>query len=373
MKPKRILVTILSPLLVVLLSSWGYLGHQRINGGITLILPNQMAFLIPGWTDIVRLHASDADYRKDTDPDEAPRHYIDIDNYPEFLAMGMIHHNLDTMIARYGYAFVYDQGVLPWATVTAYDSMVACMARRNWDKAGLFAADLGHYVGDGHMPLHLTRNYNGQYSGQTGVHSRYETRMVSRYADQLFVESDSCQQIGEVRGFIFDYIYANYLYVDSLLLGDQHATAVAGNTVSNLYYETLWESTCGFTRELFQRGSRALASLIYTGWLEAGSPSLDPNAIREAEPIQGITLFSPYPNPSADQVTIKVELLVPQESFALAIYNAWGRKVATLADARAEAGICFYHWSQEGSGSGIFYCVMETGGTCQVRKLVMLE
>lgn len=68
MTNKRILLFLLSPVILVLLSSWGYLGHQKISGGITLILPQEMAFLLPGWTDIVRLHASDADYRKDTDP-----------------------------------------------------------------------------------------------------------------------------------------------------------------------------------------------------------------------------------------------------------------------------------------------------------------
>ncbi len=153
--------TVVSSLLILLLSSWGYQGHQKISGGITVILPLEMAFLVPGWTDIVRLHASDADYRKDTDPDESPRHNIDIDNYPEFIFSGKINQDLDSLIAEFGYSFVIDQGVLPWATLTSYDSLVSCFARHNWEKAGLFAADLGHYVGDGHMPMHLTKNYNG--------------------------------------------------------------------------------------------------------------------------------------------------------------------------------------------------------------------
>ncbi|MBN1199592.1 MAG: hypothetical protein JXA23_09590 [Bacteroidales bacterium] len=373
MTNKRILLFLLSPVILILLSSWGYLGHQKINGGITIILPQEMAFLIPGWTDIVRLHASDADYRKETDPDEAPRHYIDIDNYPEFLETGMIHHNLDTMIALYGYSFVLDQGILPWATVTAYDSMVACIARLNWNRAGLFAADLGHYVGDGHMPLHLTRNYNGQYTGQSGVHSRYESKMVGRYEDQLNIVPDSCQYIGNVKEFIFTYIYANYQYVDSILLADQEAATIAGNTVSDLYYGTLWEHTGAFTRELFQKGSRALASLIYTGWIEAGSPHIDPNGLEEPEANQGIILLPPHPNPAVDQITFTVTIILPEITFSIRIYDATGRIVTTIADTILPAGTYRYDWHPDRQGGGVCYCVLEAGGSYQVRELIFSE
>ena len=77
--------------------------------------------------------------------------------------------------------FVIDQGVLPWATQITYDSLVNCFTRFDWAKAVLFASDLGHYVGDAHNPLHITRNYNGQYSGNYGVHSRYESGMINAF------------------------------------------------------------------------------------------------------------------------------------------------------------------------------------------------
>jgi hypothetical protein len=43
------------------------------------------------WSDSLAAHGSDADYRKSSDPDEAPKHYIDIDNYPEFISNGISH------------------------------------------------------------------------------------------------------------------------------------------------------------------------------------------------------------------------------------------------------------------------------------------
>lgn len=56
---------------------------------------------------------------------------------------------------------------LPWAILIAVDSLTNQFRRRDWQKAMLTAADVGHYVSDGHMPLHLARNYDGQINNQT--------------------------------------------------------------------------------------------------------------------------------------------------------------------------------------------------------------
>lgn len=358
---------------IIVLSSWGYVGHQIISGGITQILPHQLQFLNPEWTDMVRLHASDADYRKATDPDESPRHYIDIDNYPGFLQTGMIHQDLDTLIALHGHDFVYEQGVLPWATIHAYDSMVACMRRHDWNKAGLFAADLGHYVGDGHMPLHLTRNYNGQYTNQNGIHSRYETKMIGRYREELTIQHDSVQVIEDVSDYIFQYIYANYLFKDSLLAADLEATAIAGNTSSDTYYAALWSGTRNFTQSLLQHASRSLSSLIYTGWLEAGSPPLDPNAIEEFQANRVAELIPPFPNPVRHTTHIPVRILVPQTLVSLKIYNTNGSMVTNLADSTLDAGHHTFVWHPDSNPQGIYFCILECNNQIQIRKLVLIR
>ena len=37
--------------------------------------------------------------------------------------------------------------------------------------AVLFASTLAHYIQDAHQPLHVHNNYDGQLSGQTGLHA----------------------------------------------------------------------------------------------------------------------------------------------------------------------------------------------------------
>ncbi len=369
----RLCLSLVAFSLLILLASWGYRGHQNISGGIPFLLPGEMMFLTPVWTDIVRLHASDADYRKDTDPDESPRHYIDIDNYPEFVLTGTINHNLNSLIANYGYSFVIDQGVLPWATLKSFDSLVNCFQRKDWAKAGLFAADLGHYVGDGHMPLHLTRNYNGQYSGQTGVHSRYESQMINRYADQIIILYEPVTFVEDVSGYIFDYIYMNYIYVDSILFADAFADSVAGSTSSEFYYQTIWESSKGFTIQLFQGGTHSLTELIYTAWVMAGKPVMDPNALPEFQTLQTTRMFQNFPNPFRSVTHIPVEVVDPNTRVILQIFDATGAIQATVLDEKMASGYYEIPWNSSGIGEGIYYCILKADDAVITKKLVVMH
>ena len=44
---------------------------------------------------------------------------------------------------------------------------------------------LGHYISDLHMPLHTVINYNGQFSGNDGIHKRWEHRLVDEYVKKI--------------------------------------------------------------------------------------------------------------------------------------------------------------------------------------------
>ena len=247
----QILKSIAIVTLSLFLISWGSTGHYKINYSASFSFNEDMAQFL-SWADILADHASDADIRKATDPTEAPKHYIDIDNYSEFISGGSIPQNMDDAIAAHGESFVYNQGILPWATLIAFDSLVACFERNDWEKAVLFASDLGHYTADGHMPLHITRNYDGQFTGNNGVHSRYESTMINAYISQITYDGLPIEVIQDVDQYVFDYLYQSYVYVDSVIYADDYAQYVAGNTSSSDYKQALWEVSQDFTILLFK-------------------------------------------------------------------------------------------------------------------------
>ncbi len=238
-------------LVSLILMSWGYDGHYKINTNAALSFNPEMSQFVE-WTTRLAEHASDADNRKSNDDTEGPKHYIDIDSYPEFVTDGHISQTWDSIVDEHGDAFVMDNGILPWATLATYDTLKSCFERRDWDKAVLVAADLGHYVADGHMPLHICKNYNGQLTGNSGIHSRYESTMIKAHITEINYPGSDVSVIHDVRGYIFSYLYDTYPYVDSILIADNYARETAGDTRSTNYTNALMEQDQGFYGETVQ-------------------------------------------------------------------------------------------------------------------------
>lgn len=356
-------------ILMIFFMGWGSTGHRIINKKSADGFPASMNYLT-GWADSLAAHASDADYRKGSDPDESPKHYIDIDNYPVFVTTGRIPHTYDSVVAIYGQNFVIDQGTLPWTIMITMDSLTAAFRRNDLQRAMLLASDLGHYVGDGHMPLHLTKNYNGQLTGQTGVHSRYESTMINRYSSSIIYTGSASVYISDVQEYTFSFIYENYRYVDSVLYADAQAKAISGSTSGDQYYQKLWEYSAGFTRRLFENASNRLSSLIYTAWKNGTTTSstgfnFQPGTFRMSEifpnPFNGTASFF-VETPVSDNVTIAVhsqggELL---HSFTKNIPAGTAERISI--DMANFAAI-----------SGVYFLSLKGKGERYVRKLIYLK
>lgn len=284
------------------------------------------------WVSYLETHASDADYRKSTDPNEEPKHYIDIDTYQDFIERGYIIQSWDSIVSIYGYSYVINEGILPWATVSTYDSLVVALNANNWNKAAVFAADLGHYVADGHMPLHITKNYNGQLTGNTGIHSRYETTMINAYSSSIAYSGDTnLQFIDNVNQYVFNYLYNNYKYKDSILIADNYAKNASGGSVtSSVYTSNLWDKTKSFTILLFKNASKSLANLLYSAWIDAGSPAIGniTSQIIESKGQNKIEITS-YPNPSSGTFYLFFQNL-KNENIDLTIYNTKGKIITSM-------------------------------------------
>jgi len=367
---KRILYYLALILGVILTCSWGSTGHYTISYNASLSY-NQEMNDFSAWTIYLADHASDADLRKNVDPDESPKHYIDIDNYPAFTTIGRIPQTLDSVINIYGQWFVYDQGILPWATIVTFDSLRNCFQRGDFEKAKYFAADLGHYVADGHMPLHITSNYNGQYTGNDGIHSRYEFTMINANINHITYTGKYISAIDNVNQYVFNYLYANHQYVDSILLADDYAKNF-GATNTQAYKQALWNKTSQFTTILFENASHALSELIYTAWVQAGRPSLTAYSIGESGKAYDCILNQNVPNPFSGSTTISYTL-GENSRVTLRIINLSGSIITTLTDEKQSAGEYTLNWTGSSLSDGVYYLQLVTDHTVLTRKMVYIN
>lgn len=275
MMPTNSVVVRYSVLIVLLfsLASWGEKAHRKINSECVNFFPEELNNL-KVWATGLANHGSDADSRKKQNKNEFVKHFIDIDIFEEFNTSRKIAEDFDVLCNKYGKAMVVKNGTLPWVTDSTYKALVQNFRKDNWKQAVLTAADLGHYVGDGFMPLHIALNYDGQLTGQKGIHRRYEETMIDKYIDQISINSSVIHKVTDVRTYVFGYLYNNHPYNNLLLQADKQALELSGGEYNDVYYENLWNDTRQFTATLLQKSSETLASLIYSAWLEAGKPAI---------------------------------------------------------------------------------------------------
>ncbi|MFQ5458732.1 MAG: zinc dependent phospholipase C family protein [Myxococcota bacterium] len=73
-------------------------------------------------------------------------------------------------------------GELPWHAARVYAAVVRALRKGDRGEALRQMGYLAHYVSDAYSPLHATTNYDGQLTGNRGIHKRYETALIARRA-----------------------------------------------------------------------------------------------------------------------------------------------------------------------------------------------
>jgi len=360
-------------LLAALALGWGSTGHRIINLEAVLHLPSSMS-LLKADSLFYRAHASDADIRRVSGDTsfyaEGPRHFIDLDDYPDFQHLPR---NLDTLIARYGWERVKQNGINPWVTAWLVDSLTRQLVRGD-TMVRRTMSDIGHYVGDAHQPLHCTANYNGQFTGNGGIHSRYETTMINAFQSLLTVTPESVRYIGSPLDFAFDYIYTSNLHVDSIMQADTYAKSVSGwngsGTIPAAYTNALWEKTGSFTQVQFQQATVDLACLWYTAWVNAQAVA-GVGQIPPSFPAP-FRLEQNYPNPFNPSSTIRFDLASVGWVDAT-IVDMNGKEVARLVHGQLGAGRHEVIWNASGLASGIYLLRLRVGAFTETRKMVLLR
>jgi hypothetical protein len=272
---KKLLLVVLVLLPVSVILGWGAEGHKLISNKAMTLLPAEMGSFIK-WQDYITVHSVDPDLRRDRDKSEAPKHFIDIDFYPEFLNGRMIEDKAG-LVSEYGDSVVTKMGLLPWATLDTYKNLISALKEKNRDKALIYAADLGHYVADGHQPMHTIMNYNGQMTGQKGIHFRYESVMVDSNLTEINNDFRAlgAKYVGNPLNFIFNYITDANSVAGLLFEADTYAFKMTKSHEDNEYYRLLWFRTKYITESQIENSASDFASLLYSAWVEAGKPRFD--------------------------------------------------------------------------------------------------
>ena len=193
-------------------------------------------------------------------------------------------------------------GILPYHLLSMKHFLTAAFRDQDQDKILRLSAEYGHYIGDAHVPLHTTTNYNGQLTDQVGIHAFWESRIPELFAEAEYnFVVGRAKYIEDPNAFFWDVILDSHKLLDDVLLIEKELSETYPNDQQYCYDDRLGrtirtqcpeyakayqEAMNGMVEARMQDAILAISSIWYTCWVDGGQPDLKPAKLDiEAEPI----------------------------------------------------------------------------------------
>lgn len=297
--------------------AWGPDGHRIVNRLAAENLPVEIPEFLRSKAAIEEIEYLGPEPDRWRSPNEAelnaaqaPEHYIDFELAD--LVGPLPRRRYDFVAALYAAGLTHPElarelrpehvGLQPWVTNEVYERLQAALREYREQKARhedtkpaeaaaiFYAGWLGHYVGDGAMPLHTTIDYNGwaekdnpnQYVTSPGIHSQFESAFVHQNIKAVDAEPlmAPLKTLRDPFGDYIAYLRAAHALVDRVYqLEKTQGFAGAGTPESRR-----------FTAERLAAGASELRDMIVTAWEQ--SAKLSP-PYREAPPVPRSTTPRP--------------------------------------------------------------------------------
>lgn len=203
-------------------------------------------------------------------------------------------------------AFAQDRltqhGILPYHLQKVYYQLRDAFIKKDKNRILKLSAEMGHYIGDAHVPLHTVSNYDGQFTQQNGLHSFWESRLPELFADNqynFFV--GRAEYVSNIQEFMWKIILdANKLSKDILAIEKELSQTFPSDkkycleTINGLtiqkpcfdYAKAFHDKLGGMVETQMKAAILNLGSIWYTAWVEAGQPDLEDLKIIEPVSIE---------------------------------------------------------------------------------------
>jgi len=238
--------------------------------------------------DFITEHAVDPDKRRYVDSLEAPRHFLDADRYGKrpFMKLPV---KWKEAVKKYSEDTIKKYGTVPWEIQYQYYRLVD--AFKNHDTTDILktSANLGHYIADAHVPLHLTKNYDGQLTHQDGIHALWETRLPELFSDKYNYYVGKARYIDNPLNEAFKICRTSFKCVDSVLRFEhvvnktfspdvKYEIVKRNNKTLKDYSVAYAEAYNRLLKGMVERHMRSaileVGSFWYSAWVDAGQPNL---------------------------------------------------------------------------------------------------
>lgn len=270
------------------LTAWGFYAHRLLNRQAVYSLPPEMMVFFKKHLGYLSEKAVNPDRRRYAVKGEAEKHFIDLDAYGDS-ALYQLPHAWKEAVDLYGEDSLRKHGISPWSTYRTFTFLTSAFQKKDAPAILRLAADLGHYLGDINVPLHSTKNYNGQFSGQYGIHGFWESRLPELFAAEFNFFVGKAGYLENPQAEIWDAIATAHHALDSVFGFEKALTENfpedrkysfedRGNITTRVYSRSFSEKyhqmLGGQVERQMRKTIKLIADFWYTAWILAGQPDL---------------------------------------------------------------------------------------------------
>jgi hypothetical protein len=273
--------------ILLLNGSWGFFGHEKINRLAVFTLPPEMIGFYKKNIQYLTEASVNPDRRRYAIPEEAPRHFIDIDDYGDS-AIQKLPRYWDDAVKKYGEGTLEERGIVPWHITRMYYRLKDAFLVKDPKRILSVSAELGHYVADANVPLHTTKNYNGQLTNQVGIHALWESRLPELFSSDYNFFVGKASHIDNIQLRAWKAIAQANHALDSVLKFEKQLFKKNGNSkfnfetkgkqtikvVSPKYAEEYHRMLSGMVERQMKASIKMVGDIWFTAWVDAGQPDL---------------------------------------------------------------------------------------------------
>jgi len=271
----------------MLSSSWGFFAHQKINRLAVFILPPEMIGFYKKNIRYLEEASVNPDRRRYAVADEAAKHYIDLDDYGDSAVYKLPRYWNDA-VKKFSEDTLQAHGIVPWQINRMYFQLKEAFLLKDPQRILRVSAELGHYVADANVPLHTTRNYDGQLTGQNGIHAFWESRLPELYFDEYDFFVGKAKHVDNVQLYAWRAIEQANNALDSVLNMEKQLFDKSGDkkfsfetkgkqtvkVISTEYAKEYHLRLSGMVERQLRASVKMVGDIWYTAWVDAGQPDL---------------------------------------------------------------------------------------------------
>lgn len=275
-----------------LVSKWGFQGHRTINRMAVFSLPKEIFTFYKSNLEYITNESTKPDSRRYVDKKEGAGHFIDLEFYDNDSLLNKRWNDIKIMIPEDS---LYKHGILPWRIIQFKYLLQHAFEEKDYEEILKYSAELGHYLADAHVPLHTTKNYNGQFTNQKGIHALWETLIVKEILNDIPFFSGKAEYIPNIQTQIKQIILESHSCVSTVLEEEKRLTneekiikyKFEKSNLNHVNYSSEFiraydKRLNGMVTKRMLSSIRTISSFWYTAWVDAGQPKLENKTIKHS-------------------------------------------------------------------------------------------